>query len=76
MGGGILATLWSPAILRAAPLELVKMRGTAHGERVCFMPHGLAVSPGTTIRFVNRDPGKRKSLSQGAAACRIRRVRS
>lgn len=33
------------------------MRGTARGERVWFTPNGLAVAPGTTIRFVNQDPG-------------------
>ena len=57
MGGGILATLTPPAILRAAPIEEIEMRGTSRGERVWFTPHGVAVSPGTTIRFSNRDPG-------------------
>lgn len=33
------------------------MSGTARGEHVWFRPQGLAVSPGTTLRFVNRDPG-------------------
>ena len=33
------------------------MLGTARGERVWFAPHGLAVAPGTTVRFVNRDAG-------------------
>jgi plastocyanin len=46
-----------PAIVRAAPVEVIEMRGTARGERVWFRPHGLAVAVGTTIRFVNRDPG-------------------
>ena len=57
MGGGILAALSTPAILQAAPTEVIEMRGTARGERVWFRPHGLAVAPGTTVRFVNRDPG-------------------
>lgn len=57
MGGGVLATLSTPAILRAAPLEVIEMRGTARGEQVWFRPHGLAVVAGTTIRFVNRDAG-------------------
>lgn len=38
-------------------MEVIEMRGTARGERVWFAPRGLAVSTGTTIRFVNRDPG-------------------
>lgn len=33
------------------------MRGTARGERVWFVPRGLAVDPGTVLRFVNRDKG-------------------
>jgi len=57
MGGGILATVSTPAILRAAPIEVIEMRGTSRGERVWFTPHGVAVSPGTTIHFINRDPG-------------------
>ncbi|WP_417602814.1 cupredoxin domain-containing protein [Primorskyibacter flagellatus] len=46
-----------PAIVRAAPAEVIEMRGTARGERVWFRPHGLAVAAGTTIRFINHDPG-------------------
>ncbi|WP_232824867.1 cupredoxin domain-containing protein [Primorskyibacter marinus] len=46
-----------PAIVRAAPVEVIEMRGTSRGERVWFRPHGLAVTAGTTIRFINRDPG-------------------
>lgn len=55
MGGSVLAALATPAILRAAPLEVISMKGTARGERVWFRPHGLAVASGTTIRFVNQD---------------------
>lgn len=55
-GGGILATLSLPEIVRAGRVEVIEMRGTARGERVWFRPHGLAVEAGTTIRFVNRDP--------------------
>ncbi len=57
MGGGLLATLSTPAILRAAQIEEIVMRGTARGEHVWFRPHGLAVAAGTTIRFVNHDKG-------------------
>ncbi len=57
LGSGILATLSMPAIVRAAPAEVIEMRGTARGERVWFRPHGLAVAAGTTIRFINHDPG-------------------
>ncbi|MCB2128176.1 MAG: hypothetical protein KDE03_03650 [Rhodobacteraceae bacterium] len=57
VGGGALATLTLPARSFAGPTEIIEMRGTAHGERIWFSPRGLAVAPGTTIRFVNRDPG-------------------
>ncbi|MDR9395736.1 MAG: plastocyanin/azurin family copper-binding protein [Roseovarius sp.] len=56
-GGGGLATLLTPRILRAQGAEVVEMRGTARGERIWFAPLGLAVAPGTIVRFVNRDPG-------------------
>jgi len=32
------------------------MRGTKRGEHVWFAPYGVAVAPGTILRFVNRDP--------------------
>lgn len=57
IGGGILATLSLPTVLRAAPVEVIEMRGTARGEHVWFSPQGLAVAAGTTLRFVNHDPG-------------------
>ncbi|WP_306752282.1 cupredoxin domain-containing protein [Paracoccus actinidiae] len=41
----------------AAPSLMIEMKGSPRGEAVWFVPVGLAVSPGTTIRFVNRDPG-------------------
>jgi plastocyanin len=54
-GGGLLAALATPA--SAAPLEVIEMRGSARGEKVWFAPQGLRVDPGTTVRFVNHDPG-------------------
>ena len=33
------------------------MRGSPRGERIWYDPVGLLVSPGTNVRFVNRDPG-------------------
>jgi plastocyanin len=56
-GGGLAALLAAPALVRAAATETVEMRGTARGERVWFAPQGLAVAPGTTLRFVSRDAG-------------------
>ena len=56
LGGGLLATLVMPRILLAEDVTVIEMRGTARGEHVWFTPHGLAVAPGTTLRFVNRDP--------------------
>lgn len=57
LGGGGLAALAVPAAVWAKSLEVIEMRGSARGEHVWFSPSGLAVEPGTTIRFVNRDPG-------------------
>lgn len=57
LGGGLLATLAARRTLLACAVEVIEMRGAARGERVWFTPFGLAVAPGTTLRFVNRDPG-------------------
>ncbi len=61
LGGGALAALAVPRLLQAATPAgdptLIEMRGTSRGEKVWFAPIGLAVKPGTTLRFVNRDPG-------------------
>ncbi len=54
-GGGLIG----PAAVRpsfAVGTRAIEMRGTARGERVWFTPIGLAVAPGTTVRFSNRDP--------------------
>ncbi|AKH98794.1 plastocyanin [Hoeflea sp. IMCC20628] len=56
-GGGAVAALLAPRHSRAMPAEVIEMRGTARGERIWFSPRGLAVAAGTTVRFVNRDPG-------------------
>ena len=57
LGGGLGAALLLPPVLQAASVQLIEMRGTARGERIWFNPIGLAVTPGTTVRFVNRDKG-------------------
>ena len=57
VGGGALANLTIPTRTFAAPTEIIERRGTARGERIWYSPRGLAVAPGTTIHFVNRDPG-------------------
>lgn len=55
------ALLWAaharPHLVLAAGPVLVGMTGSPRGDRVGFAPAGLAVSPGATIRFLNRDPG-------------------
>jgi len=53
----MVAALAVPGLARAAPLPVIEMAGTARGEAVWFAPFGLAVDPGTVIRFVNRDQG-------------------
>lgn len=56
-GGGAIATLGLARTSRAAPVQTIELKGTSRGEHVWFAPAGLAVAPGTTVRFVNRDPG-------------------
>lgn len=57
-GGGILAALACPALLRAADGAVeTAMAGRDAGAAVWFDPVGFLVSPGTTIRWVNRDTG-------------------
>lgn len=56
-GGGVIAALATPLRLSAMSAEIIEMRGTPRGERIWFDPLGLAVAPGTTLRFLNRDPG-------------------
>ncbi|MDF1609931.1 plastocyanin/azurin family copper-binding protein [Hoeflea sp. YIM 152468] len=57
LGGGAFAALVQPRLSSAAAREVIEMRGTARGEHIWFSPQGLAVAVGTTLRFVNRDPG-------------------
>ncbi len=56
-GGGLGAALLLPRKLPAASVEVIEMRGSARGERIWFSPLGLAIAPGTVLRFVNRDAG-------------------
>ena len=56
LGGGLLGTLAMPRIPMAEDVPVIEMRGTTRGERVWFAPDGLAIEPGVTVRFVNRDP--------------------
>lgn len=44
-------------LAQARTLVQVEMKGSPRGERIWFDPIGLAVAPGTLIRFINRDPG-------------------
>ena len=53
----VLAAQLRPRRAIAGQPSLIEMRGTPRGELVAFVPAGLAVGPGATIRFVNRDPG-------------------
>ncbi len=57
IGGGGLAALATPAILRAGVVVDIAMRGTARGEHVWFSPAGLQVDTGTVLRFTNKDAG-------------------
>lgn len=56
LAGGGLAVLCAAPALSAAE-SVIEMKGSARGEQVWFAPLGLAMAAGTTVRFVNRDPG-------------------
>ena len=49
---------------------VIKMQGTPRGERVWFDPKGIAVDPGTTITFVNQDPGNSHTVDWDSSALR------
>jgi plastocyanin len=57
LGGGLLAALALPRPLPASAPATVEMGGSKRGEHVWFAPYGLAVAPGATVRFMNRDLG-------------------
>lgn len=42
---------------------VIKMQGTARGDRVWFDPKGIAVDPGATITFINQDPGNSHTVT-------------
>tara|TARA_R110002051_G_scaffold48299_4_gene95144 strand:+ start:10184 stop:10705 length:522 start_codon:yes stop_codon:yes gene_type:complete len=56
-GGGAIATLATASQALARQVEVIEMRGTPRGEHIWFAPRGLAIAAGTTVRFVNHDPG-------------------
>ncbi len=53
--GGGLAALAFPFVGVAEEKVTVAMRGTSRGERIWFSPLGIAVAPGTVVRFINED---------------------
>ena len=57
IGGCAVATIAGSRITPAQPVATVEMRGSSRGERIWYDPIGLAVPSGTTVRFINRDPG-------------------
>ena len=57
-GGGILAGLvLRPLAGLSADTVEIAMQGRPDGSHVWFDPVGVHVRPGTTIRWINRDPG-------------------
>ncbi|WP_309043503.1 plastocyanin/azurin family copper-binding protein [Marinobacter sediminicola] len=60
---GALLAVTLPVLASGQPSVLIEMRGTARGERVWFDPFGVAVKPGTRVRFVNRDSGNAHTVT-------------
>ncbi|WP_108859880.1 plastocyanin/azurin family copper-binding protein [Ruegeria sp. Alg231-54] len=56
LGGYAIATIASSRVALAHLSTTIEMRGSPRGERIWYDPIGIAVSPGTTIRFINRNP--------------------
>ncbi len=57
LGGCAIATSAGSRVVLARLATTIETRGSPRGERIWYDPIGIAVSPGTTIRFINRDPG-------------------
>lgn len=74
-GGALAALAALPAAVRADGPVTVTMKGAGGGARVWFSPAGLAVAPGTTIRFVNEDAGNSHTATAYAPAIDGRQLR-
>lgn len=61
--GGALLAVNMPVFASGQPPLLIKIRGTARGERVWFDPFGVAIQPGTTLKFINRDTGNAHTVT-------------
>ena len=61
--GSALLAINLPVLASGQPEVLIEMRGTARGERVWFDPFGIAVKPGATVKFVNRDKGNSHTVT-------------
>ncbi|WP_217636543.1 plastocyanin/azurin family copper-binding protein [Modicisalibacter muralis] len=61
--GGALLAVNMPVLASGQPHVLIEMQGTARGERVWFDPFGVAVKPGTTLKFLNRDSGNSHTVT-------------
>ncbi|WP_170415896.1 plastocyanin/azurin family copper-binding protein [Ruegeria atlantica] len=63
LAGGTIAVCAVTRSSGAQTVTDVKMRGSARGEKVWFDPLGLSVTPGSTVRFTNRDPGNSHTVT-------------
>lgn len=61
--GSLFMAIKCPVLAAEQRHVVIHMRGTARGERVWFDPIGMAVSPGTTLRFVNLDPANSHTVT-------------
>jgi plastocyanin len=57
LGGCAIASVTGSPGAFSQPTNTIEMRGSQRGERIWYDPVGLAVPPGTTVQFINRDPG-------------------
>ncbi|MBQ0831572.1 MAG: hypothetical protein KBT83_03190 [Marinobacter sp.] len=61
--GSLFMTIKFPVLAAEQKPVVIQMRGTARGERVWFGPAGIAVAPGTTLRFINLDPANSHTVT-------------
>lgn len=74
--GGVFAALAAlPVRAEDAGPVVISMKGAGGGAQVWFSPQGVAVAPGTTIRFVNEDAGNSHTATAYASAIDDRQQR-
>jgi plastocyanin len=63
-GGGFLAAFFAgPAPAATGAVVEITMQGRGGGAHVWFDPVGIHIEPGSTVRWINRDPGNSHTVT-------------